>query len=128
MKKPFWCILTLIIASLFFSACIPPIIQKKATTTAYYATSDARKTSYYSTQTAAPSRTPGPSFTPGPLKTLLPKVKLICPECADIGININIWSTPSRKGVEGSVPHNTTVIVLETKTYNSVLYYKIQTQ
>ncbi len=58
--------------------------------------------------------------TPMPTATSTPpsvKVWLRCQECADIGMEINLWKTPSRQGVAGSVPHNTQVYVLETKSY-----------
>ena len=52
-------------------------------------------------------------------------VTLVCEECADIGMEINLWSTPSRSGVAGSVPHNTPATVLETSTYQGVVHYKV---
>ena len=67
MQKPFWFTLSLIVAMLFLSvlsACGPTEAEKNVTATAYYATSDALKNSYFLTQTAAPPRTPAPTSTP----------------------------------------------------------------
>lgn len=53
-------------------------------------------------------------------------VTLKCSECAEIGMQINLWTTPSRAGVAGSVPHNTSATVLDTDSYNGVLHYKVR--
>ena len=53
-------------------------------------------------------------------------VTLFCPECAAAGMKINLWASPNRVGVAGSVPHNTRAIVIETATYDGVLHYKVQ--
>jgi len=66
-----------------------------------------------------------------PVPTVRPQattypVTLVCEDCADIGMEINLWSTPSRSGVAGSVPHNTPATVLETSVYQGVLHYKVR--
>ena len=53
------------------------------------------------------------------------RVTLVCDDCAEIGMEINIWKTPRRAGVAGSVPSGTRATVLDKETYNGVLHYKI---
>lgn len=81
--------------------------------------------------TPKPTQTPIDTKTPGPSPTLAPSptpfdATLYCPECAGLGIKINIWSKPNRQGIKVKVPHNTIVSVIDKKTYNGLLYYKIR--
>jgi len=48
----------------FLCSCGPTQTERYATATAYIATSDALKQSYFLTQTAAPTRTPMPTLSP----------------------------------------------------------------
>lgn len=66
-----------------------------------------------------------PTTSPVTAPTTFP-VTLFCPECADAGMKINLWASPNRAGVAGSVPHNTRAIVIETSIYDGVLHYKVQ--
>ncbi len=58
-----------IITLVILVACGPNQIERSATATAYIATSNALKQSYFQTQTAAPTRTPMPAYVPGPTKS-----------------------------------------------------------
>lgn len=41
-------------------------------------------------------------------------ITLICADCAEGGLDINLWDAPTRTRVTGHVPHGTRVTVLET--------------
>lgn len=67
-----------------------------------------------------------PVPTTAPLAPTTYVVTLFCQDCADVGMEIRIWTSPDRSGVAGSVPHNTLATVIDTTTYNGVLHYKVQ--
>ena len=69
------------------------------------------------TQSEKPAPTPAPTTF---------AVILSCPDCAEIGMKINIWTNPNRSGVAGSVDHNTRAIVYGTQTYDGVLHYNVE--
>jgi hypothetical protein len=54
-----------------------------------------------------PAATSAPSE-PEPFTALL-----WCEDCADVGMDINLWDSPDRDYVTGSLPHNTIVSVLD---------------
>lgn len=43
------------------------------------------------------------------------RVTLVCKDCADAGMEINLWDSPSRNRVTGQVAHGTRVTVLEAR-------------
>lgn len=45
-------------------------------------------------------------------------VTLVCEDCAEIGMDINLWDSPERNSVTGQVPHGTEATVIEVE-YNS---------
>lgn len=53
---------------------------------------------------------------------------LFCQDCADAGMEINLWETPERDGLRttGSVPHNTAVTVLDSRMVNGTRHYKVR--
>jgi len=57
-------------------------------------------------------------------------IKLLCQECADIGMEINIWSIPGGAAegakVVGSVPHNTSGTRLDRTTTDGRTWYKVR--
>jgi len=67
---------------------------------------------------------PVPTATPEPKPTTF-TVILYCPDCADIGMAINLWSTPSRSGISGKANHGDTCTVTDTDTYDGLLHYKV---
>lgn len=50
--------------------------------------------------------------------------RLVCAECAEIGMKITIWKDSARSGVAGTIPHNTIVTVLSKSSGGG--YYKIE--
>jgi hypothetical protein len=70
--------------------------------------------------------TPVPTTQPTPVPTTY-SVTLFCQDCADIGMKINIWTSTSKVGVAGSVPHNTQVTVYGVTTYDGVVFYNVGT-
>jgi len=75
---------------------------------------------------AVPS-TQQPAATAPPAPTTY-VVTLSCQDCAEVGMEIRIWTSPDRSGVAGSVSHNTPATVIDTTTYNGVLHYKVQVE
>lgn len=69
-----------------------------------------------STTTSVPTSPPAYSIT------------LVCQECADIGMEINIWKTPDRQGRQtvGSVPSGTKASVLGTQVLDGVKHYQVR--
>ncbi len=68
----------------------------------------------------APVTTPKPEPTPTPFA-----VSLYCPDCADAGTPINLWSTPSRSGISGTADHGDTCTVTDNDSYQGLLHYKV---
>ena len=54
-------------------------------------------------------------------------ITLVCEDCKDAGMEINIWSDPQRSGVKGSVPSGTKATELDNETYDGIYYYKVTT-
>ena len=117
-------IVLLCILFLFLSSCTLPERDPSAKATSAYATSNAFVENLSQTQAARPTRTPPPTDD-SPVKTTY-VVTLYCPECEEVGQKINIWKSPNREGISGSVPHNTKATVLDTTNYNGVRYYKVR--
>lgn len=74
------------------------------------------------------SGTPLPTATtqPTPVPTTYVAV-LSCPDCEEIGMKINLWTSTSKVGVAGSVPHNTPVTVYGQTTFDGVVFYNVGT-
>ena len=68
----------------------------------------------------APVTTPTAEPTPTPFA-----VSLYCPDCADAGTAINLWSTPSRSGISGTADHGDTCTVTDNDSYQGLLHYKV---
>jgi len=52
-------------------------------------------------------------------------VRLVCYECADAGIEINLWDSPQRVKVVGTVPHMSRAVYLDSETVGGKKYYRI---
>jgi hypothetical protein len=80
--------------------------------------------------TAGPTFTPGPTLRPtaAPKPTVTPigQAILWCQDCADIGMEINLWNAPQRSQVVGSLPHGTRVTVLEKATCEGRTLLKVR--
>jgi hypothetical protein len=68
---------------------------------------------YANSQTQPTERLP--TRAPQPTATRY-SVVLQCSDCADIGMEINLWDSPERNKVVGSVPHGAGVFVLDSRT------------
>ncbi|MCK4818215.1 hypothetical protein KA005_20765 [bacterium] len=72
----------------------------------------------------------GPVDTPKPATATIERpityVTLHCPGCADIGMAINLWNTPSRSSISGKANHGDTCTVTDTDTYDGLLHYKVK--
>lgn len=51
---------------------------------------------------------------------------LVCQDCADAGININLWSSPERLKIVGSVPHLTTAVIIDTAQQEEWKLYRVR--
>lgn len=58
-----------------------------------------------------------------PARTVL----LSCQECADAGMLISLWAEPGVTGAKltGKLSHNTTVTILDTRTVDGDLWYRV---
>jgi len=68
----------------------------------------------------APVATPQPEPAPTPFA-----LTLYCPDCADAGAAINLWSTPSRNGISGTADHGDSCTATDNDLYQDLLYYKV---
>jgi len=75
----------------------------------------------------APTLVPTATIVPTPAPTTY-RVYLYCADCAEIGMNINLWETIDRQNLAttGSVPNNAPVTVLDRQEYEGFVYYKVQ--
>ena len=64
--------------------------------------------------------TPKPEPAPTPFAVILH-----CPECADAGTAINLWSTPSRDGIGGTADHGDSCTVTDNDIYQGLPHYKV---
>ena len=72
----------------------------------------------------------GSATEPAPVATSKPEptpfaVTLHCPDCADVGTAINLWSTPSRDGISGTADHGDSCTVTDNDLYQGLLHYKV---
>ena len=51
---------------------------------------------------------------------------LICDECKEIGMKINVWTHPDRSGVAFSVSSGTQVKITDSQIYEDIKYYKVK--
>lgn len=51
---------------------------------------------------------------------------LLCEDCAEEGILINLWDSPKKQKVLGSVPHLTEVTITAADSLDGVIYYKVR--
>lgn len=53
---------------------------------------------------------------------------LTCPDCEDVGMEINLWDSPSRGRATGSLPHGTRITIEERRFYEpeSRYYYLVR--
>lgn len=56
------------------------------------------------------------------------EVTLVCQDCLDEGIEINLWATAERDDmrVVGNVPHNTRATVLDTALADGMMRYQVE--
>jgi len=66
------------------------------------------------------------TFTPRVTSTTSYKVWLRCDECEEVGLDIYLWSSPSKESVIGGVPNKTQVTVLETRQTSGMMFYRVQ--
>jgi hypothetical protein len=99
MKKLVLCVLSLVFLGLLIAVCQGPAHN--------------------------PSPTPGPTAESKPSAEPIGKAVLWCPDCADIGMKINLWNSPQRSQVVGMLPHKTTVTMLEKGTHDGRILYRV---
>ena len=74
----------------------------------------------------------GSATEPAPVATSKPEpaptpfaFTLHCPDCADGGTAINLWSTPSRDGISGTADHGDSCTATDNDLYQGLLHYKV---
>jgi hypothetical protein len=71
---------------------------------------------------AQPPPRPTQAPTPTPFVTWL-----VCDDCAEIGMRINVWTNPGRGGVAGQLPPRTLVTVTGSAEWDGLTHYRIWT-
>jgi hypothetical protein len=54
------------------------------------------------------------------------RVIIVCEECKELNIPIDLWDAPEQNESVGQVAHNTKGIVLQKRSYNGVMFYRVR--
>lgn len=81
-----------------------------------------RRTEFVVRQTVEALGTPWPPYS----RSTPQVVTLVCQECADAGMQINLWVDSERTQISGSVPHGTTVTVLNFSIIGGRVLYQVR--